>query len=126
MPRDYRETIRALRAKADDKATTPEESATLREKADELEKKYDIKPVGAFTFTVPPYVHGERERYERWKNSHEWEKFNDLVDVEEPQDSGPMSNHRQWNPDAGRFRRNWRPDEQDIISPEYRYDWEDD
>jgi hypothetical protein len=40
MPRDYGETIRALRAKAADKAVTPEEAKILREKADELEAKH--------------------------------------------------------------------------------------
>jgi hypothetical protein len=41
----WRSTIRALLAKANDKAVTPAESRAYKAKARALEKKYNIKPV---------------------------------------------------------------------------------
>ena len=56
---DYREVVRTLRAKADS-TEFPEEAKALREKADELEKKYHRVKEPTVTKVTITFVHDGR------------------------------------------------------------------
>lgn len=130
--RDYAEIIRALRAKANDDATTPEEKEILRAKADELEEKY-----GTPLIVDPDEVHKMWERLREERERREYNRmYHDdyngyrggVEDQEMPANAPSGAGRYGWSPDSGKYRRRWNPytpDDQDLISPEFRYDWEE-
>lgn len=139
MPRDYRETIRALRAKAADNAVTDHEREALLAKAKEIEEAHGIKPDlgGTFSFRIHIPTDDETEEQARrfWdeKNREAYNRmyhddYNGFRDEEMPPNSPGGTGRYGWSPDKGKYRRQWNPhhpDEQDLISPEFRYDWEE-
>ena len=129
MARDYASVIRSLRLKADDRAVTPEERVIILAKVKELEEKYDVHSVPNEEFN-----HGINDwwteylkyKYRAYDYQNGPTNSGYYADQESTADSGNVYSGRMgWNPDAGKYRRTWRPDEQDLISPEFRYDWED-
>lgn len=134
MPRDYRETVRALRAKAADKAVTSHERDALNAKADEIETAHGVGE-GAFSFhfKMPFESFLDEMRREAEKDSYNRQYHDDhngynsgVEDQEMPANAPPSAGRYGWNPDRGKYRRPWNPyDEADLIAPEFREDWEE-
>lgn len=124
MPRDYQETIRALRAKANDRATGPDERAALLAKANEMEAKYGNSNSGS-TDDTTIFSRDGRGRWVPWTppvpapthTAEFWREY--LTNLAA----------RQWMWNTEYYDRDGnpvtKPDVDNIYEEEYRYEPEE-